>query len=291
MHVWPLEIKALRSTHFFFITHLGCILCALAPIAAHASGQAPRAVSQLEIGVGVGGVRFPDYPGAAEYSTLLLPFPYIVYHSRYLDVNHEQVRGKLLSGRRLSLDVDFAGAVAVRSSRDRERQDMPDLDWIGEAGPALRYRVWGDDTDGTRLDLVLPLRAAVSAHALSLHHRGFVFAPRLELTHQIGEGDHAFNIQTGVSALYASQSYFQYIYGVAPQYANPERPAYTAPGGYGGYTLSVGGSLHRGDLVYGAFISYTNLAGASFLNSPLISRTQDLAFGVMVAWIFKRSTT
>lgn len=286
MHAGPLEINAVRLTPFFFITHLFFILCALVPIAAHASGQA---VSQLEIGVGVGGVRFPDYPGAAEYSTLLLPFPYVVYHSRYLDVNHEQVRGKLLSGHRLSLDVDFAGAVAVRSSRDRERQGMPDLDWIGEAGPALRYHVWGNDADGTRLDLVLPLRVAVSVHALSLHHRGFVFAPRLELAYQIGEGDHAFNIQTGVSVLYASQGYFQYIYGVAPQYANPERPTYTAPGGYGGYTLSVGGSLHRGDRVYGSFISYTNLAGASFVNSPLVSRTHGLAFGVMVAWIFKRS--
>ena len=234
-------------------------------------------------------MQFPDYPGAAEHRALLLPFPYIVYHSRYLDVNRDQVRGKLLSSHRLSLEVDFAGAVAVRSSRDRERQGMPDFDWIGEAGPALRYHVWGNDVSSTRLNLVLPLRVAVSAQALNLHHRGFVFAPRLELAHQVREGDHAFNIQASISALYGSQDYFQYLYGVVPQYANPERSAYTAPGGYGGCTLSVGGSLHRGDMVYGSFISYTNLAGAGFINSPLVSRTHGLTFGVMVAWIFKRS--
>lgn len=290
MHAWPLEVKAVRLSSFSLITFLCFILCALAPLAAHASGQSESQASQFEIGLGLGGIRFPDYPGADEHRTLLLPFPYVIYHSRYLDVNRDQVRGKLLSGKRLSLEVDFAGSVAVDSSRDHERQGMPNLDWMGEAGPALRYRIWSNFEETTQVFAVLPLRAAIGAHALTLHHRGFVFAPRVEFVHHVGDDTHGFSIDSGVSLIYGSQDYFQYIYGVAPQYANPERPTYTALGGYGGYTLSVGGSLHRGDMVYGSFISYTSLAGASFINSPLVSRTHDLTFGVMVAWIFKRST-
>lgn len=264
-------------------------LCAFAPHTAHAVDTPTQAASQFDIGLGVGGVRFPYYPGAAEQRTLLLPFPYVIYHSRYLDVNRDKVRGKLLSGKRLSLEVDFGGAVSVPSSDVSERRGMPDLDWIGEAGPALRYRAWDNNAGNARLDLVLPLRVAVSAHALSLHHRGYVFAPHLELEYQIGEGTRAFNVGTSVTALYGSRNYFQYIYGVAPQYATAQRPAYAAPGGYGGYTLEAGGSLHRGDMVYGAFMSYTNLSGASFVNSPLVSRSDGMAFGVMLAWIFKRS--
>jgi outer membrane scaffolding protein for murein synthesis (MipA/OmpV family) len=185
--------------------------------------------------------------------------------------------------------VDFAGAVAVDSSRDHERRGMPNLDWIGAAGPALRFHAWDNDTGNMHLSLVLPVRVVASARALTLHHRGEEFEPRLELAKDIGEGAHALNIQTSLSVLYATRDYFQYIYGVAPQYAAAERPAYQAAGGYGGYRVSLGGSLHHGNLVYGAFIAYMNLEGASFVNSPLVSRTQDLSAGVMLAWIFKRS--
>lgn len=260
------------------------------PVTVHADGIGIQPNPQLQIGIGVGGVRFPYYPGAAEDRTLLLPFPYVVYHSRYLDVDREKLRGKLLGGPRLSLEVDFGGAVAVPSSDVPERQGMPNLDWIGQVGPALRYHIWGNASHAIRMDLVMPLRAAVSAHGLTLHHRGYVFAPRLELGYHTGEEAHAFDIGASVTALYGNRDYFQYIYGVAPEYATAQRPAYAASGGYGGYTLEVGGSLHRGDMVYGTFLSYTNLSGANFIASPLVSRSDGLTFGVMLAWIFQRSS-
>ena len=107
----------------------------------------------------------------------------------------------------------------------------------------------------------------------------------------IGNGDHLLNIQASLSLLYGDRDYFQYIYGVDAQYASAIRPAYQAAGGYGGYRISLGASLHHRNIVYGAFIAYMNLDGATFASSPLVSRTHDLTFGVMVAWIFKRSTS
>ena len=284
-----MESGVVRLVSMSSIARLCFLLCVLIPVAVHAAMPNDTQATQLEIGLGIGALRFPDYPGADEHRTLLLPFPYIIYHSRYLDVNRDQVRGKLLSGKRLSLEVDFAGSVAVDSSRDQERQGMPNLGWIGEAGPALRYQAWSNHTGNMHMSIVLPVRVAVSADALNLHHRGEVFEPRLELVKDIGYGDRILNIGTSLSVLYGSRDYFQYIYGVPPQYATIVRPAYNAPAGYGGYRISLGGSLHRGNIVYGAFIAYVNLNGAAFVNSPLVSRTQDLSFGIMVAWILKRS--
>jgi len=284
-----MESGVVRLVSMSSIARLCFLLCVLIPVAVHAAMPNDTQATQLEIGLGIGALRFPDYPGADEHRTLLLPFPYIIYHSRYLDVNHDQVRGKLLSGKRFSLDVDFAGSVAVDSSRDQERQGMPNLGWIGEAGPALRYKAWSNQTGNMHISVVLPVRIAVSAEALNLHHRGEVFEPRLELVKDIGDGDRKLNIGTSLAVLYGSRDYFQYIYGVPPQYTTLARPAYNAPAGYGGYRISLGGSLHRGNIVYGAFIAYVNLNGAAFVNSPLVSRTQDLSFGIMVAWIFKRS--
>lgn len=49
-------------------------------------------------------------------------------------------------------------------------------------------------------------------------------------------------------------------------------------------SLGVGG-----DIVYGTFIHYMNPACESFIASPLVSPSDGMAFGVMLAWIFKRN--
>lgn len=273
-------------------TLLAAVAFAVMACSAHAQMDTPPedypGHSSLTLGIGAGAVRFPYYPGAAESRNLLLPFPYIVYHSRHLDVNRDMMRGKLLHSRRFSLEVTFGGAVSVDSSRTVERQGMPNLDWIGQAGPALRTHLWANTDGRTRLDLVLPARWVMSARALTIQHRGEVFVPQLGITRQTGDDFNGLNLNASLSALYGTRDYFQYIYGVAPQYATPERAAYRAPGGYGGYTLQLGFSLHRGDLVYGSFVSYSNLSAAAFVNSPLLRQRHETAFGFAVAWILKR---
>ena len=62
-----------------------------------------------------------------------------------------------------------------------------------------------------------------------------------------------------------------------------------APGGYGGYRISLGWSLHQGDMVYGAFLNYNDLTGAAFAASPLISRRSDFSFGFAISWVLQRS--
>lgn len=245
--------------------------------------------SRFEFGVGVGAVHFPDYPGSEEVRTLVLPFPYIVLRNRYLDVNRDHIRGKLFKDERFSLDVDFGGQVSVDSSGTQERRGMPDLDWLGEAGPSLRYHAWQDAEDETRLDLVLPLRVAVSAQGLSLHHRGWVTGPRAEWHKTIHTGgDDAVYLDSAITAQYVDRGYADYYYSVAPQYATATRPAYAAPGGYAGDSLEFGVSWHHGDMVYGAFIEHVSLHGAAFQSSPLVGRADGLSLGVAVSWILQR---
>jgi outer membrane protein len=104
----------------------------------------------------------------------------------------------------------------------------------------------------------------------------------------VGDDLHGYSVELGTSVLYADRDYNGYYYSVAPQYATPARPAYTAPGGYSGYRLSLGWSLHRDDMVYGAFLSYIDLDGASFAASPLLSRRHDVSIGFAIAWVLKR---
>ena len=265
------------------------LLLLLAPLAsrADAPGQLPSS-SSLELGIGVGSVRYPDYPGAIETRSLTLPFPYVVLHNPHLNVENNRVRGIVLASSDWSLDVDFSGQPYVESDRTRERLGMPDLNWLGQVGPALRYLAWEDEGETTELDAVIPLRVAVGAQGLTLTRRGWVFAPRLELDHDMQEGSDHLDWDVDLTAVFDDRGYNQYYYSVAPQFATATRPTYAAPGGYAGYRAELGFSLHRGDLVYGAFVNYTNLKGAAFLDSPLVGRSDGVSFGVSLSWILQR---
>ncbi|MGE5626219.1 MAG: MipA/OmpV family protein [Bacillota bacterium] len=270
---------------------------ALAAALALAAGIAPPAWadgaptpvrSSLDLGVGLGAVSFPAYPGSEEVRKLLIPFPYIVYHSTYLDVNRDQVRGKVLKDEHWSLDVDFGGQVQVKSADVQERQGMPDRDWLGEVGPALRYFIWNGEEPGTHLDAVLPVRAAVSAQGLTITRRGWVTGPRLEGHEELqGPGDRV-DLDATLTADYVDRQFANYYYGVAPQFATTTRPAYDAPGGYAGWNLNLGFSWHHGDLVYGGFVAYTSLHGAAFQASPLVARANGLSMGFAVSWVIQR---
>lgn len=265
---------------------LRCVLAALAALlaaSARADGARAANAATWDLGIGVAALHFPDYPGASRSRDLILPFPYIVYRSPHLEVNNTRVRGIVLAGSRFSLDVDVAGAVAVNSSRDPERRGMPNLDWLGEAGPALRYDAWNDAH--ASLDLVLALRAAASARGLRLHRRGWAWAPRLEYKRRSGSATHGNEFDASLEARWADAGLNDYVYGVAPQYADAERPAFSPGAGYAGYSASVGMSLRRGARVVGWLLRFTSLGGSVVAASPLVSRRQSVTIGVDVAWI------
>ena len=268
---------------------LACLLASTATGAfADAPQPPPPQQTHFEFGVGLGAVDFPAYDGAAEKRQLVLPFPYFVIRSRFLDADRDEVRGKLLRSDDWSLDVDFGGNVDVTSSDTKERQGMPDLDWLGEVGPALRYHVWHGGP-GNGIDFVLPARVADSVHSLSFHHRGFDSDPRVEwhgTWFQAG-GDRVI-FDANLAGRFVDRGYADYYYGVASQYATPTRPAYAAPGGYSGWSTQAGVSWHRGDMVYGAFIEHTSLHGAAFQSSPLVGDAGGWSFGLAVAWVIQR---
>ena len=259
------------------------------PTYADAAQAPPPQVTHLDLGIGVGAVAFPAYEGAAEKRTLVLPFPYFSLRSRFLDADRSEVRGKLLRSDGWSLDVDFGGNVDVNSSDTRERQGMPDLDWLGEVGPALRYHAWHGEP-GNGIDLVLPARVATSVRGVDFHHRGFDSDPRL-VWHAtwFQAGSDRVTLDANLAGHFVDRGYADYYYSVAPEFATPARPVYAAPGGYAGWSTQAGVSWHRGDMVYGAFIEHTSLHGARFQSSPLVGDAGGWSFGVAVAWVLQRN--
>lgn len=240
-----------------------------------------------EMGIGLGGLYLPDYRGSNEQSGYVVPLPYLIYRSDFVNVDREGVRGTLLGWDRVRLDISAALDIPVNSDQNEARAGMPDLDSTFEIGPALEVRLWEGATKN-RLTLNLPLRVVIATDLAHYDSLGWVFAPYFSFTIPWPTRDLG-DIEFSFGPSYASHHFHDYYYGVEPQYATPQRPTYEADSGYSGSRYSIGVSRRVGDIWFGVFARYDDLSGAVFINSPLVKQDHAVTVGGGIAYVFAKS--
>ena len=273
------------------------LLAALA-LAAAALPQAGRAVERplWELGVGPLGLYLPDYRGSNRSQGYLYPFPFFAYRGDYFKVDREGIRGIFFQSDRVELDVSMYATPPIRNSSQGARAGMPDLDATVEVGPVVDILLARDRKIDYNYRLRLRLAArAVFAFDISPQHwqnQGWIFYPNLNLDVRPEFLGGRWNVGFSAGPLFGTQKYHEYFYGVPQQFATPDRPAYTPPGGYSGATFLASLSRHiGGDFWVGAYVRYDNLSGAVFDQSPLVKQNYALGGGIAIAWIFAKSGT
>jgi outer membrane scaffolding protein for murein synthesis (MipA/OmpV family) len=258
------------------------------PASAPAHVARPTSPKPLwELGLGVSGLHLPDYRGADQSHNYLLPLPYIVYRGTWLKSDREGTRAMLFDSTRVKLDLSF-GAAAPSRSDTRAREGMPDLPGILEVGPSLNITLDEEVRKRWKLDLRLPLRAAVTLQR-SPRYAGATFSPNLNLDLNIPA--HGWNIGVLTGPLFANRRYHAQYYEVDPAYATSERPAYRAHGGYAGWQTLGAASKRFGDTWFGAFVRLENLHGAVYDDSPMVRRGSALTVGFGLSWVLATSPT
>jgi outer membrane protein len=92
------------------------------------AGPRPERLRPLwELGIGVAGLRLPDYRGSDQSHNYLLPLPYAVYRGRILKADRDGARALLVDAARVKVDISVAGATPTRSSDNDARSGMPNL--------------------------------------------------------------------------------------------------------------------------------------------------------------------
>jgi outer membrane protein len=239
-----------------------------------------------ELGLGVAGLRLPDYRGSDQSRTYLLPLPYVVYRGTWLKADRDGARALLFDSQRVKVDVSVAASTPTRSRDNAARAGMPNLPGTFELGPNLNLMLAGSQHHGWRLDLRLPLRAALSIERAP-KYVGATFSPNLNL--DIGGVGGGWNVGVLTGPVFADRKYHAHFYGVDPAYATADRPAYRAAGGYAGWQALAATSRRFGNTWVGAFLRYDTLRGAAFEDSPLVRRRSALTFGLGVSWILATS--
>ena len=248
------------------------------------SAAAPRAL--WELGLGVAALRLPDYRGADQSRTYALPLPYVVYRGTWLKADREGARALLLATERVKVDVSVAASTPTRSSDNTARDGMPNLPGTAEIGPNLNLTLAGTRNGPYRIDLRLPLRAAVSIQR-SPQLVGTTFSPHLNLDLVNLVGGWNLGLQAGPQ--FADRRYHAHFYSVDAAYASAARPAYAAHGGFGGWNALAATSRRFGPMWVGAFVRYDNLRGAAFEPSPLVRSHSAVMLGIGVAWVLAQS--
>jgi outer membrane scaffolding protein for murein synthesis (MipA/OmpV family) len=242
-----------------------------------------------ELGVGAAFLRMPDYRGSDENRLYLLPYPYLIYRGDILNIDKDRISGRIFKSDLILFDVSFYGAVPVRSSHNTARSGMQDLDPTFECGPSLKITLLNNPQEKYKLNLSLPVRAVFSTDFSSVYHVGWVFNPRLIFEKNDFISGTGLNLGISAGPMFADSDYNSYYYSVDPMYATAVRPPYSARGGYGGSTLTVGLNKGYKQLVFNAFVSMDFLRGAVFEDSPLVKTKHSVMSGFTVSWIFYKS--
>ena len=255
-------------------------LAALLALAAAGPAQADQPL--WELGLGAAALTLPHYRGSDQSHSWLLPVPFGVYRGEIFRATRDGARAVLLETARFDFDVSVAATPPTRSSENRARTGMPDLEATGEIGPNLnltlaRGAAW-------EFQLRLPVRAVFTLGS-GVHSIGWTVSPVLNLDLELQGWN--LGLQGGPAA--ANRAYHAYFYAVDAAYATATRPAYSAPGGHAGWTVTTGASRRFGPLWVGGFVRAESLSGASFLASPLVRQRDNLAFGLALSWVFVTS--
>ena len=242
-----------------------------------------------EAGLGLSVLDFPDYRGSDERTTYVLPVPYAIYRGRYLRVDRDQVRGIFFERKRVSLHLSVSASVPVDSSKNSARAGMPDLDATVQVGPNLRLGLYQSDDSRLKIDLRLPARAVIATDFHHTHNEGWIFEPRINFDWDHVLADNQWNLGFATGPVFGDKRYNNYYYGVAPEYATAQRPAYTAESGYGGMQATVAISRRYHDVWIGTFLRWDTVSGAVYESSPLVRQNETLTTGLAVVWRLKES--
>jgi outer membrane protein len=246
----------------------------IAPLAFLALAALPAKAQQLpvfEAGIAGGGGWLPAYPASDQNRWRGLAVPYIIYRGNVFRADDGGLRARTSLADGIELSVSASGGVNASSDDVTARQGMPDLEWLGELGPNLRFTLWRgeDEASPQRIVVDTPIRAVFSTDWSSVSFRGFTFAPDIAYEHMHFLSPFArLRISAGVS--FGTDRYADYFYDVAPQYARPDRPAYNAQAGYVGSRVTLSYRLplsERFSVVAGGRIE--NFSGAANADSPL----------------------
>jgi len=266
-----------------------CTMSAISLCMPHRADAQDAGKPLFEIGIGGGAGYIPDYPAADQNHVQAVALPYVIYRGDVFRADRNGIQGRLYRSDRVTFEISLEGALGSSADHNRAREGMPDIDLLGEIGPALKINLHRDSDRRDRIDLTLPVRSVFSTDFSRIKYRGLVFAPDVAYSKAgLMLDDDQFRLSMG--PIFASSHLMDYFYQVDPQYVRSGRPAYDAKAGYLGLRLhsSLVMPVTERISAFGA-VRGELFSGATNDDSPLYKRNINLSVGAGFTFSLYRS--
>lgn len=253
-------------------------------------GAAAQEVGSLplwEIGMFAMGVSQQAYPGAGQQLDRALLLPYAIYRGEVFRMDRSGVGLRKVLSPDVELDLGFAGAFGSRSNEIEARSGMPELGTLVEFGPRIQWTL-GKGPGGGRLRADFALRGVFDVTD-RFNDKGHAFEPKLVFERDSSTG---WRYSASAGLVMGDQRLADTLYGVAPAYATPSRPAYAAQSGLIASRLSLYVSRALSpSLRLSAFTRVDSVAGAANQASPLVGKNTGATTGLWLTYTLAQSQT
>ncbi|MFK7823343.1 MAG: MipA/OmpV family protein [Oligoflexales bacterium] len=236
-----------------------------------------------EFGVGLLYSKVPDYRGTKHLNHLYIPFPYVIYRGKVLDIDDEGVKGILYKSELWELDLGYAGTLPVYSKNIEARKGMEDLDPTAQLGPQLK--IFHLNYENLRIETRMPLRLTLSFGPEKIGYQGLVFDPYILIEFKIKAKNFDLSWSHFFGPIYASQEFNAFFYDVEASDATEKRLVYASKGGYSGYKYTSSMSGWRGHWGYGVFFRYDSIRSSVFYDSPLVETQLNITSGLGLIYL------
>jgi len=241
---------------------------------------------KIELGVGFATQHLRDYRGSTEAQTQGLPFPFLIYRGERFQADKDAIKGRFLEGDNWELNLSAEGALNGGSGGNSARAGMPELNSAGEIGPSLNINLSGESVDEGWV-FRFPVRAVLAVDTSSIEHIGYNANPKF--TFRKPDVWRGWNGKVDLGALWATQAYHQYYYGVDDVHVTPERNFYAAESGFSGTYLKASMKKRVGKFWLGWNLRYDYLGATVFQDSPLMETDHYFSTTFAVSYFFWRS--
>lgn len=242
-----------------------------------------------EAGGGMVNFRANQYRGAQQFRNFHIPFPAFIYRGASVEADNSFIRKHFIKKEKYVLDLSFTLGLNVNSKDNRLRQGMDNLNPTFEVGPIFRYYLFKSANDLNYINFEVPYRAVFATNLQHLHHVGYFSVPYFNFIFRPRPSTFQWSNEFSVGAMYGSQEYHDYYYGVDPRFMTPSRRQYRPQAGYSGAQLTWVASRRIGDVLFLPFVRYDYLEGVAFKKSPLFENKSYVVFGAAVVWYFYSS--
>ena len=237
------------------------------------------------------GIWTPDYPGAEQGKSRVLPAPWFYYRGPVFRADEDGgFRGRFVNQSRWELDLSIGAAFPADSEDNEARRGMEDLDWIFEIGPKAVYFINPRDAEN-RFTFNVPFRIVSSTDFGRLDGRGYLTEPYVSYQDKVFLHP-SLGASYRLSLTFGTRPINEYFYEVSPEEALPDRPQYRARGGYMGANVSYG-LFWQATRNWRFFAAWSGnwYEGVANEDSPLMKKKWTNSGAIGFLWRFYESET